>query len=65
MTVEAFLTELLEVKKLAEGPQTELLGRIPHGTGQTALREILLVADHNAYHLGQLMLIQRALGRAT
>ena len=40
----------------------DLFGRIPHGTGQTYLRELLLVADHNAYHLGQLIALRRALG---
>ena len=43
-------------------PETDLHAPIAHGTGQTILREALLVADHNAYHLGQFMLIQKALG---
>lgn len=48
------------MKKLAvEG---DLYSRIPHGTGQTILREILLVADHNSHHVGQLILVRRALG---
>lgn len=59
----AFLGELESVKDLARNPETDLAARIPHGTGQTYLREILLVADHNAYHLGQLMQLQRALER--
>ena len=40
----------------------DLFAPIPHGEGQTVLREALLVADHNAYHLGQLVLLRRALG---
>lgn len=40
-------------------PGTDLLARIPHGDGQTILREALLAADHNAYHLGQLMLLKK------
>lgn len=40
---------------------TDLYARIPHGTGQTILREALLVADHNAYHIGQLVLLRRML----
>ena len=60
-SVERFLRELEEVKALARDPGTDLTQRIPHGTGQTVLREILLGADHNAYHLGQVMLIRRAL----
>ena len=63
-SVETFLRELEEVKALARDPATDLSQRIPHGTGQTVLREILLVADHNAYHLGQVALIRRALESA-
>jgi uncharacterized damage-inducible protein DinB len=40
----------------------DLFARIPHGTGQTYLRELLLVADHTAYHLGQMVVVRRALG---
>jgi hypothetical protein len=44
-------------------PATDLFARIPpHGDGQTILREALLIADHNAYHLGQLVVVRRALG---
>ena len=62
-SVSAFLGDLESVKDLARNPETDLAARIQHGTGQTYLREILLVADHNAYHLGQLMQLQRALER--
>ena len=41
---------------------TDLFARIPHGTGQTYLRELLLVADHTSYHLGQMVVVRRALG---
>ena len=60
-SIEVFLSELKAVKDLARNPDTQLFTAIPHGSGQTYLREILLVADHNAYHLGQLMLLRRAL----
>ncbi len=56
-----FLAELEQVKALARNPEISLFDRIPHGTGQTYLREILLVADHNAHHLGQLLMLRRAL----
>jgi len=56
-----FLAELERVKELARNPETPLFEKIPHGSGQTYLREILLVADHNAHHLGQLMMLRRAL----
>ena len=62
-SLDVFFAELEQVKELARNPETDLYQDIPHGTGQTVLREILLVADHNAYHLGQFMMIRRALER--
>lgn len=50
------------LKKLAANADVDLFARIPHGTGQTYLRELLLVVDHNAYHLGQLVAVRQALG---
>ena len=43
-------------------PSVDLFAKIAHGDGQTILREALLAADHNAYHLGQLVLVRRLLG---
>jgi uncharacterized damage-inducible protein DinB len=50
------------LQDLALDPQTDLYARIPHGSGQTYLREIVLAADHAAYHVGQLVLVRRVLG---
>jgi uncharacterized damage-inducible protein DinB len=61
-SVAAFRADLKAMQKLVENPKTDLYARIPHGDGQTILREALLVADHNAYHLGQLVLVRRLLG---
>ena len=61
-SVEAFRADLSAMQDLVKDPETDLLARIPHGDGQTILREALLVADHNAYHLGQLVLVRRLLG---
>ena len=47
--------------ELVASPNTDLYASIPHGDGQTVLREALLVADHNAYHLGQFVLLRRCL----
>lgn len=47
------------MKNLARNPDVDLFAPIPHGKGQTILREINVVADHNFYHLGQLMLIKK------
>ena len=50
------------MEKLVASKKTDLLAPIPHGTGQTVLREALLLADHNGYHIGQLVLLRRLLG---
>jgi uncharacterized damage-inducible protein DinB len=50
------------LKQLALDPGLDLLARVPAGDGQTYLRELLLVADHTAYHLGELVVVRRALG---
>jgi hypothetical protein len=54
--------DLERMGELVADPKTDLLAPIPHGSGQTVLREALLIADHNAYHLGQLVLVRRLLG---
>jgi DinB superfamily len=54
--------DLTAMRKLVANPKTDLFARIPHGTGQTILREAFLVADHNAYHLGQVVFVRRLLG---
>jgi hypothetical protein len=60
--VEAFRRDLEEMISLVRNSKTDLYAKIPHGDGQTVLREALLLADHNAYHLGQLVDLRRALG---
>jgi uncharacterized damage-inducible protein DinB len=60
-SVEAFRADLRTLQDLVADPANDLFAPIPHGTGQTLLREALLVADHNAYHLGQLVLLRRCL----
>jgi hypothetical protein len=61
-SIKAFRNDLKAMEKLVDDPNTDLSARILHGEGQTILREALLVADHNAYHLGQLVVIRRMLG---
>jgi hypothetical protein len=60
-SVKQFLADLDAVCKMVSDPKHDLSARIPHGDGQTYLREALLVADHNAYHLGQLVMVRRIL----
>jgi hypothetical protein len=50
------------MQALARDPAIDLFAVIPHGSGQTYLREVLLVADHAAYHIGQIVLVRRMLG---
>jgi hypothetical protein len=60
-SVSGFLADLEETIRLVEDQRFELTGEIPHGEGRTYLRQILLIADHNAYHLGQLVQLRKAL----
>jgi uncharacterized damage-inducible protein DinB len=57
-----FRADLQAMQDLVADPETDLLAAIPHGEGQTILREAVLVADHNAYHVGQLVFVRRLLG---
>jgi len=61
-SVAAFRADLRAMQDLVADPATDLFTPLPHGEGQTTLREALLVADHNAYHLGQLVVVRRLLG---
>ncbi len=61
-SVRAFRRDLKELSEMVGDESTDLFAAIPHGTGQTLLREALLAADHNAYHLGELVLVRRLLG---
>ncbi|MBI2956306.1 MAG: DinB family protein [Acidobacteria bacterium] len=61
-SLRAFRADQKAMEKLVLNPKTDLFAPIPWGQGQTILREALLVADHNAYHLGQLVLLRRLLG---
>jgi hypothetical protein len=61
-SIKSFRKDLKAMQNLVTNPKTDLHARIPWGDGQTILREALLVADHNAYHLGQLVDVRRALG---
>ena len=60
-SIRQFRADLKAMQRLVTG-KSDLFARIPHGDGQTLLREALLVMDHNAYHLGQLVLLRKLLG---
>ena len=61
-SIETVRRDLQAMQDLIADPKTDLYARIPWGDGQTILREALLAADHNAYHLGQLVSVRQALG---
>jgi hypothetical protein len=61
-SVDQFESDLNAMKDLVKNPKTDLFSKIPWGDGQTILREALLVADHNAYHVAQLVDVRRLLG---
>jgi hypothetical protein len=61
-SVAAFRADRDALKQMAVNPKLDLTAVVPHGTDQTYLRELLVVADHNAYHVAQLILVRRALG---
>ena len=61
-SIAGFRRDREALRALALDPDLDLFAAIPHGQGQTYLRELLLVADHNAYHLGQLVAVRRLLG---
>jgi uncharacterized damage-inducible protein DinB len=61
-TLEGFRRDLEAVCSLARDPRRDLTARVPHGEGRTYLRQVLLVADHNAYHTAHILAIRRLLG---
>jgi uncharacterized damage-inducible protein DinB len=61
-SVETFRRDLQAMKDLVADPKTDLFAKIPWGSGQTLLREAMLVADHNAYHVGQIVTVRQGLG---
>ncbi|MCX2741523.1 DinB family protein [Pontibacter anaerobius] len=62
-TLQAMANDLQEMIQLVQDPEKDLFEPFAHGQGQTLLREALLVAEHNAYHLGQIVLLRKLLGQ--
>ena len=61
-SLAAYRRDRAAMQALVRDPAVDLFARVPQGTGQTFLREALLVADHTAYHVGQIVLVRRQLG---
>lgn len=60
-TVQRFRADLKAVIGIVEDPKTDFFGPIPHATGYTVFREMLLVGDHNSFHVGELVSVRRIL----
>jgi hypothetical protein len=60
-STDQFFADLKAMAQLVANPATDLFAKIPHGDGQTILREALVLADHNSYHLGQIEVLRKAL----
>jgi hypothetical protein len=61
-SIAAFKKDLRAMEKMVADPKVDLFAKLPWGDGQTVLREAMLVADHNAYHLGQLVMLRKSIG---
>jgi hypothetical protein len=61
-TCTAFQSDLAELEGLVTDPSTDLYTPLPHGAGQTVFREILVVADHNSYHIGEFAILRQVMG---
>jgi hypothetical protein len=59
--VSAVEAALKQFEDLVANPKSNLYAKIPWGDGQTLLREVLIAADHNSYHLGQFVLLRKQL----
>ena len=61
-TVEAFQADLATLRELVADPSTDLLAVMPHTPGHTVMREVRIVADHNAYHVGEFAILRQVMG---
>jgi hypothetical protein len=61
-SIDTCRKDLQAMQRLVADPKVDLYAKIPWGDGQTILREALVLADHNSYHLGQLMMLRKSLG---
>jgi hypothetical protein len=61
-SIKSFRSDLKAMQKLVSDPKTDLYKPFPWGDGQNVLREAMLIADHNAYHLGEFVMLRRLLG---
>ena len=61
-SLESFHRDLQAMQDLVADPKTDLVAKLPWGDGQTVLREAMMLADHNAYHVAQIVSVRQILG---
>ena len=61
-TIRLFRADLKDMQDIVDDPKIDLLAEIPHAPGYTYLREALLIADHNAYHIGEFAILRQVMG---
>lgn len=61
-TIDSFRADVRALEEMVRDPATDLCTDLPHAEGYTVLREILLVADHNAYHIGEFAILRQVMG---
>ena len=61
-TIQEFQSDLKDLTALVEAPEVDLYEDLPHAEGYTVLREVLVVADHNAYHIGEFAILRQVMG---
>ena len=61
-SIESFGTDLKDLEAMVQDDEIDLMAELPHAPGYTYLREILLVADHNAYHIGEFSILRQIMG---
>ncbi|MGW8225983.1 MAG: DinB family protein [Anaerolineales bacterium] len=61
-TINAFLSDLGALRDIVKDPDTDLYAQLPHAPGYTIFREILVVADHNSYHIGEFGILRQVMG---
>jgi hypothetical protein len=60
-SLQSFWADLHAMQAIVEVPQTDLLSEMPHAPGYTLLREVLVLADHNAYHMGEFAMMREVM----
>lgn len=61
-SIRKYLNDVETLRKIIGNTETDLFAKIPHGSGQTILKEVLQIIDHESYHMGQFIVMRRLIG---